>query len=144
MHYNIRKHCLLSKGSYVIIFCFILAASDNIDSDTTEVGKVNKKNTFANSITFYLKKGIAMFVLNYVIYINTHLNYYSQLIQSQNLIYFFFKESERAIYDDSKARVSFANLSDEIAQNIPPDKLDQIKDIIQGKQRCFNIFGIYI
>lgn len=85
-----------------------------------------------------------MFVLNYVIYINTHLNYYSQLIQSQNLIYFFFKESERAIYDDSKARVSFANLSDEIAQNIPPDKLDQIKDIIQGKQRCFNIFGIYI
>lgn len=86
-----------------------------------------------------------MFVLYYLMYINTHLNYYAQFnSESKSYLIFFFKENERTIYDDGRTRVRFANLSDKIAENMPPDKLDQIKDIIQGKQHCFNILGIYV
>lgn len=51
-------------------------------------------------------------------------------------------ESEGTHYDDMGARVRFTDLFEELAQNIPQDKLEQMKDVIKNSSKGVNTVDI--
>lgn len=53
-----------------------------------------------------------------------------------SIIFNFFKAG--AFYNDKGAHIRFANLFEDIAKNIPQEKVEQMKDIIQSEQQILS------